>query len=67
VILARLEEEARFRSSDRLVLETGDVSLRAIHLYEQAGFTLCAAFGPFLAMSPQSIERSVFMEKRLKI
>lgn len=64
-ILRRLEEEAAARGIDRLVLETGDVLEPAIRMYERAGFTRCAAFGPYLAMPPASIVRSVFMEKRL--
>lgn len=64
-ILMRLEEEARGRGVVRMVLETGDVLKSAIRLYERAGFTRCAAFGPYLAMAPASIERSVFMQKRL--
>jgi GNAT superfamily N-acetyltransferase len=64
-ILARLEEEARARGVDRLVLETGDVLHPAIRLYERAGFTRCAAFGSYAGMPPQAIARSVFMEKRL--
>jgi len=64
-ILARLEDEARARGVHHLVLETGDVLHPAIRLYERAGFTRCAAFGPYTAMPPQSIERSIFMEKRL--
>jgi putative acetyltransferase len=64
-ILARLEDEARARGIDRLVLETGDVLHPAIRLYERAGFTPCAAFGPYADMPPKAIARSVFMEKRL--
>jgi putative acetyltransferase len=65
-ILARLEAEARARGVGHLVLETGDVLHPAIRLYERAGFTRCAAFGPYAAMPPQAIERSVFMEKRIE-
>jgi putative acetyltransferase len=64
-ILARLEEEALARGVDRLVLETGDVLHPAIRMYERAGFTRCAAFGPYVAMPSEAIARSVFMEKRL--
>jgi putative acetyltransferase len=64
-ILTRLEEEANTRGVERLVLETGDVLQPAIRLYEGAGFTRCAAFGPYVTMPRAAIERSVFMEKRL--
>ena len=64
-ILDRLEAEARGRGVGRLVLETGDVLHPAIRMYERAGFTRCAAFGPYTTMPPQSVERSVFMEKRI--
>jgi putative acetyltransferase len=65
MILARLEEEACARGIYHLVLETGDVLRPAIRLYERAGFTRCPAFGTYVAMPPQAIERSVFMEKRI--
>lgn len=64
-ILARLEEEARARGVCRLVLETGDVLHAAIRMYESAGFTRREAFGAYAKMPPKSIERSVFMEKRI--
>ena len=64
-ILARLEDEARARGVGRLVLETGDVLHPAIRLYEAAGFVRCAAFGAYADMPARSIERSVFLEKRL--
>jgi putative acetyltransferase len=62
-VLARLQEEARARGADRLALETGDERHAAIHLYERAGFTRCAAFGAYATMPPAAIERSVFFEK----
>jgi GNAT superfamily N-acetyltransferase len=64
-VLARLEDAARARGVDRLALETGDVLHPAIRLYERCGFTRCAAFGAYVGMPPQAVERSVFMEKRL--
>ena len=64
-ILARLEEEARGRGVTRLTLETGDAQRAAIRFYEREGFTRCAAFGAYAAMSPVAIERSVFFEKRI--
>lgn len=64
-ILARLEETARTCGARRLVLETGDAQHAAMRFYERAGFTRCAAFGPYAAMPPGAIERSVFFEKRM--
>jgi putative acetyltransferase len=64
-ILERLEEEARVRGEQRVVLETGDAQLAAVRLYERAGYTRCAAFGPYAAMLQRAIEHSVFFEKRL--
>ena len=62
-ILARLEAEAAARGVRRLVLETGDVLHRAHRLYARAGFTPCAAFGPYATMPPHKTERSLFLEK----
>ena len=64
-ILRRLENEARARKIDRLVLETGDIRHAALRFYEREGFTRCSAFGAYAGMSPSSIERSVFFEKNL--
>jgi putative acetyltransferase len=64
-IIACLEDEARARGVTRLLLETGDVLHAAIRVYERAGFTRCEAFGDYLALPPHTIERSVFLEKRL--
>ena len=63
-ILARLEQEAGARGVRRLTLETGDAQHAAMRLYQRAGFTRCAAFGPYVTMTPRSIEHSVFFEKR---
>jgi putative acetyltransferase len=65
-ILARLEEEALRCGATRLMLETGDAQGAAIRFYEREGFTRCGAFGPYAAMSPVAIERSVFFEKRIR-
>jgi putative acetyltransferase len=64
-ILARLEEEARRRDFDRVVLETGDAQRAAIRFYERAGFTRCGVFGAYATMPKRATERSVFFEKRI--
>jgi putative acetyltransferase len=64
-VLARLEAEAKARDVKRLTLETGDVLHAAIRVYERAGFTRCAAFGDYLKLAPNTIARSVFLEKRI--
>jgi len=64
-LLAHLEAEARARGIRRMVLETGDVLERAIHLYTTAGFTPCAPFGDYALMPPPAIQRSVFLEKQI--
>jgi putative acetyltransferase len=64
-ILARLEEEARARGTNLLVLETGDAQQSAIRLYERAGFRRCAAFGEYAKMPQAAIQRSVFFGKQI--
>ena len=64
-VLERLEAEARAKGFNRLTLETGDVQHAAIKVYERAGFTVCKPFGEYLSLPPHTIERSVFMEKRI--
>lgn len=64
-LLARLEEEARARGVSRLMLETGDVLHAAHQLYEAAGFTRRAAFGPYAAMPANKAKRCIFFEKRI--
>jgi putative acetyltransferase len=64
-ILARLEEEGRFRGVTRLALETGDAQAAAMRFYERCGFSRCGAFGAYATMSPRQIERSVFFGKRI--
>jgi putative acetyltransferase len=64
-ILARLESEARKQGTKRLTLETGDAQQSAMRFYERAGFTRCGAFGAYLTMQSDAIERSVFFERRI--
>jgi putative acetyltransferase len=65
-LLARIETEARAAGSVVLRLETGDRQAAALKFYARAGFTPCAAFGDYLAMPPEAIATSIFMEKRIK-
>lgn len=64
-VIAQLEAEARARGVTHVLLETGDVLHAAIRVYERAGFKRCGAFGDYLALPAHTIERSVFLEKRL--
>src|SRR5688572_15146583 len=65
-VLDRLEIEARWRGTKRLVLETGDNRDAAIRFYERNGFIRCSAFGPYLTMRPNAIAHSVFFEKQIQ-
>ena len=64
-VLARLEAEAAAQGYSRVTLETGDVLHAAHKVYERAGYRRCGAFGDYVSMPPHTIERSVFMEKRI--
>ena len=64
-ILKRLEDEARVRGADKLVLETGDAQHAAVRFYQRAGFTRCAAFGAYASMPPRAVEHSLFFEKQI--
>ena len=65
-LLARLEAEARSRGVTQLVLETGDAQRAALRFYERSGFTRRTAFGPYAAMPPKAVMRSVFFEKPIQ-
>jgi putative acetyltransferase len=64
-LLARIEDEARAAGHTWLRLETGVHQPAARRLYEHAGFRECGPFGAYLAMAPDDIAASVFMEKAL--
>lgn len=64
-VLAQLEAAARDAGLPVLRLETGTEQHAAIRLYKRAGFTVCSAFGDYVAMDTKLITTSVFMEKRL--
>src|SRR5271157_4547652 len=64
-LLARLEAEARGAGLRLLQLETGTRQEAALRLYAAAGFRPCAAFGAYVAMAPETVATSVFLEKRL--
>ena len=64
-LLARIEQEARAANRPILLLETGTLQAAAIGLYEQCGFRSCGAFGPYAALPPHRIAKSLFYEKPL--
>jgi putative acetyltransferase len=64
-LLARIEAETRVAGLAVLRLETGERQTAALRLYARAGFTSCAAFGDYVALRPEAIATSIFMEKRL--
>ena len=64
-LLARIEQEARAANRPILRLETGTLQAAAIGLYEQCGFRSCGAFGPYAALPPHRIAKSLFYEKPL--
>ena len=65
-LLTRIESEARAAGCVVLRLETGERQTAALRFYARAGFTPCAAFGDYVAMRPEAIATSIFMEKRLR-
>jgi len=64
-LLARIEVEARAAACGILRLETGERQAAALKFYAWAGFEPCAAFGDYVAMRPDALATSIFMEKRL--
>jgi len=64
-LLARIEAETLASGRDVLRLETGSRQFAALRVYERAGFTPCATFGDYAAMTPAAIATSIFLEKRL--
>lgn len=59
-ILRRLEDEARARGWDRLVLETGERQPEAMRLYAREGYSRIPAFGYYVGS-----DGSICFEKRL--
>ena len=66
-LLAHIEAEAARAGFSIVRLETGLRQVAALRLYQRAGFTECSVFGSYIGMAPQTLETSVFMEKRLQI
>jgi putative acetyltransferase len=64
-LLTRIETEARAAGFAVLRLETGQRQAAALRFYARAGFEPCAAFGDYIAMRPEAVATSIFMEKRL--
>lgn len=64
-LLRSIEAAARDAGLAWLRLETGTNQEAALRFYEREGFRICAAFGDYRAMPPQTIVTSIFMEKRL--
>ncbi|HEV7595382.1 MAG TPA: GNAT family N-acetyltransferase [Gemmatimonadaceae bacterium] len=61
-LLDRLESEARVLGLDRLVLETGNRSPKALALYGSAGFTKIPAYGEYVASPTTSVCLSKALE-----
>jgi putative acetyltransferase len=64
-VLARIETETRVAGLAVLRLETGERQTAALRLYARAGFEPCVAFGDYVALRPEAIATSIFLEKRL--
>ena len=64
-LLACIEMKARKAGLQALRLETGVRQEAAMRLYERAGFIRCPVFGAYVAMPPDAIGTSVFLEKLL--
>ena len=65
-LLAHVEREVEASGLAVFCLETGLRQVAALRLYESAGFQRCTAFGNYVAMPPDTLETSVFMEKHLR-
>jgi putative acetyltransferase len=48
LMLQALEDDARSRGWNRVVLETGDTMLPAQHFYQRNGYTPIPLFGPYI-------------------
>lgn len=65
-LVGRLAAVAAAAGYRVLRLETGDAQHAALRFYAREGFVRCGVFGPYVAMAPETIETSVFMEKPLQ-
>ena len=66
VLLTKLSAVAMDAGLAVLRLETGEHSDAAIRFYRRHGFKPCAVFEPYASMPRESIDTSVFLEKRLQ-
>jgi len=62
-ILACTEAETRAANIASIRLETGDKQTDALRPYRRYGFSECSAFGNYAALPPETIAKSVFLEK----
>lgn len=59
-LMYRLEEKAKEKGFERLILETGEPLHQAMNLYKNIGFTIIPNYGPYKCMA-----ESICMEKSL--
>jgi putative acetyltransferase len=60
-MIAHLHEWAKDHGLKQLVLETGELQIEAVSLYQRCGYVRCDAFEPYASMAPDRICSSVFM------
>jgi putative acetyltransferase len=59
-IVSGLENWARTLGFEKCILETGELQIEAIHLYQKMGYQITANYGPYIG-----VDASVCMEKYL--